>query len=321
MLILSLTFLASAGYGDAVNGLPSPHERALVLWTNAARVAPGEFKAEYEAGGCSFEDDFTEDERTPKAPYLWNADLAEAAVDHTADMHARAFFSHTSSDGTSMGERVSSYYDGSPIGENIASGQASPYTAVFQAWMCSTKGHRGAIMSGGFDEIGTGVVATLYTQDFGHRGLAPRGIAMGMGRVEAGRVVFRGDWEGEPPDAYSVVWNGRRLDMNPRWGTPSRGVYAASFEPELGDQTALGETDCDQWYLEAVSGDRVVRFPEDGSYGFGDCPFADAPAQWLPSQLPIEDDAGGCGCSSTGGGGGGLLVLALGLLTRRRRRP
>jgi hypothetical protein len=42
---------ARAGYGDVGDdGLPSAAERELHLWTNAARVDPAAFKADYNAG-------------------------------------------------------------------------------------------------------------------------------------------------------------------------------------------------------------------------------------------------------------------------------
>ena len=53
----SLLLLAAvAGYGDPVDGFPSAEERALVLWTNAARVAPEAFTNDYREGGCSLRD-------------------------------------------------------------------------------------------------------------------------------------------------------------------------------------------------------------------------------------------------------------------------
>ena len=52
----------SAGYGVPVDGYPSAEERALVMWTNAARVDPTEFTSDYKAGGCTT-DDFSSDEK------------------------------------------------------------------------------------------------------------------------------------------------------------------------------------------------------------------------------------------------------------------
>ncbi len=47
---------AMAGYGDVDEfGLPSWAERDVHIWTNAVRVDPEAFSADYEAGGCSFD--------------------------------------------------------------------------------------------------------------------------------------------------------------------------------------------------------------------------------------------------------------------------
>ena len=40
MLLLLATYAAAGTYGVPVDGFPSADERAVVLWTNAARVAP-----------------------------------------------------------------------------------------------------------------------------------------------------------------------------------------------------------------------------------------------------------------------------------------
>ena len=71
----------SAGYGVPVEGYPSHDERELLLWTNAARVAPDEFTDEYSAGGCST-DDFSDDELTAKPPLYLDLGLTEASRYH-----------------------------------------------------------------------------------------------------------------------------------------------------------------------------------------------------------------------------------------------
>ena len=52
MFMLWIT-TALAGYGDPQLGHPTPDERLVFLWTNAARVEPGAFTADYQSGGCS----------------------------------------------------------------------------------------------------------------------------------------------------------------------------------------------------------------------------------------------------------------------------
>src|SRR5687768_7407570 len=114
----------AAGYGDPEDGRPSPVEREMLTWVNAARVDPEAFEGDYEAGGCSL-DAFTDDERTPKAPLRWSADLGEAARFHSDDMDENDWFDHASSDGTSFWARLARYYQG-PAGENIFQGHVTP---------------------------------------------------------------------------------------------------------------------------------------------------------------------------------------------------
>jgi hypothetical protein len=75
-LLISAAF---AGYGDANDGYPTASERLLHLWTNVARVAPGDFTAAYARGGCAL-NEFQPSERTPKAPL---------AIQHALNVVAR----------------------------------------------------------------------------------------------------------------------------------------------------------------------------------------------------------------------------------------
>ena len=54
----------------------------------------------------------------------YNGKLIAAAIGHTLDMVNNDFFSHTGSDGSSLGSRVTDEkYEWNSVGENIASGQ------------------------------------------------------------------------------------------------------------------------------------------------------------------------------------------------------
>jgi hypothetical protein len=89
----------------------SKAERQLLLWTNAARVAPEEFENEYQGAGCSF-DDFEADEQIAKAPLYIDLDLTEVSRWHSEQMEANDCFQHESCDGTNedFGTRVARYY-------------------------------------------------------------------------------------------------------------------------------------------------------------------------------------------------------------------
>jgi len=111
----------------------------------------------------------------PPAPDLaWNAALTQAAVVHSDDMVAHNFFSHTGSDGSTLGTRATAAgYVWSSLGENIAAGQAT-VAIVVDGWMKSD-GHCANLMNANFRDIGVACVAgnasntyrTYWTQDFG----------------------------------------------------------------------------------------------------------------------------------------------------------
>ncbi|MEU1271175.1 CAP domain-containing protein [Streptomyces sp. NPDC005799] len=97
--------------------------------------------------------------------------LTSAAQAHSADMMARAFYSHTSPEGRQPWDRAAAA--GSTrrtIGENIACGQRSP-AEVVDGWMHSP-GHRANILKPDFTHIGVGFAGggpkgTYWTQLFG----------------------------------------------------------------------------------------------------------------------------------------------------------
>ncbi|MBC2905674.1 CAP domain-containing protein [Streptomyces cupreus] len=97
--------------------------------------------------------------------------LTTAAQAHSADMVARAFYSHISPEGSQPWDRAAAA--GSrrrSIGENIACGQRSP-AEVVQGWMDSP-GHRANILKRDFTHIGVGFAGggqagTYWTQLFG----------------------------------------------------------------------------------------------------------------------------------------------------------
>ncbi|MBX2802197.1 MAG: CAP domain-containing protein [Myxococcales bacterium] len=341
MLLACLSMLpAHAGYGDPVDGRPNHPERELHLWTNAVRVDPVAFEDDYPCGMG----DFTAIERSPQVPLHLNDDLAEAARFHTDDMHVNDFFSHTSSDGTKFGPRVWSYYSGSGIGENIAGGQGSVYAAVTRAWMCS-EGHRRNLMSPDWNELGTGVIDRLYTQDFGRGSPPPRITFMGvhLPRDPSTEVELLLDYAADaPPDALYVVLDGERHDLELLVGSDRQGVYSV---------IAPAGSGCMLYHFVAEVDGTTEVWPEDGSYGYGSCTFDDDEAGWVAEQLEVtsivggtnpgdptnptaggdpddpdssgetllEEQLAGCGCQS---GTAPMTAgwVALGLLALRRRR-
>lgn len=110
-------------------------------------------------------------------PLKLNPQLSAAAYKHSQDMALNDFFSHVSSTGATVFDRVTAAgYTYSSVGENIAAGQATPQSVV-QAWMDSPP-HRANILNSTLQEIGIGFYHLAndpgnvsfhyyWTQDFG----------------------------------------------------------------------------------------------------------------------------------------------------------
>lgn len=159
VLLLALTGCDEAEFNgvesgastDSSDSIPdysvgSMHEQVLAL-TNSHRAANG------------------------RAALVANAQLSQAAQAFAELMGRENFFSHTSPDGTSAGERIAQTgYDYRTWGENIAYGQKTA-AAVMNGWMNSS-GHRSNILNSGFKEIGIGYYldesnTAYWVQDFG----------------------------------------------------------------------------------------------------------------------------------------------------------
>ncbi len=324
---------AFAGYGDPVDGYPNWAERELHLYTNAARVDPEAHEESYQAGGCSFYQHFSDDEQTPKDPVYWQFDLNDAARYHSDDMHANDWFSHDSSDGTSFQQRMANFYPKSgSVGENIAYGYPDQWAVNFEGWMCSTDGHRANIMSGMWNELGTGVVSNYYTQDFGG-GTPETGLNIRMGvhtpqmpRDGSEDITFYADYAGEALSGIFVVLDGEPYPLEVVWGTDERGVFAVEIELAFEDDGAY----CGQYYFWYEDADGEGTFPEEGSYLLG----AACDEDWVAEQIGAGGFTSGdgsssrgsdlmgdirlVGCSATGVAGAAWLLPLVGLARRRR---
>ena len=84
--------------------------------------------------------------------------LNRAAAAHARDMADRSRLDHTGSDGSSPAERATrAGYTWRFVGENIASGQATPEQVV-EEWIGSSH-HCANLMSADFTEMGVGFAA------------------------------------------------------------------------------------------------------------------------------------------------------------------
>ena len=110
-------------------------------------------------------------------PFIWDDNLADIARLHSMDMAREGYFSHTSLDGTSMGERVFPYWSsGNQVGENIAAASNNRSNSqVVNLWMDSA-GHCTLIMDPDFTHAGIGAghnsengytMHHFWTLDFG----------------------------------------------------------------------------------------------------------------------------------------------------------
>lgn len=96
-------------------------------------------------------------------PVTWSRELKRAANRHSRDMATNDFFSHTGSDGSSVGDRVSDTgYRWSAVGENIAAGYDS-VASVMKGWIDSP-GHCANIMSPRYRDLGVACAESANSQ-------------------------------------------------------------------------------------------------------------------------------------------------------------
>ncbi len=92
------------------------------------------------------------------APYQFDAAVAATAAAHSADQAARHTMSHTGSDGTNAGQRLTRQgVTWSSWGENVGAGFNEP-APLLQAWLDSPT-HRPIVLSATFTRVGAGVAA------------------------------------------------------------------------------------------------------------------------------------------------------------------
>ncbi|MEW2314494.1 CAP domain-containing protein [Streptomyces bauhiniae] len=137
----------------ATAAAPSTPQPAATASGEVARIVEL-VNAERAKAGCS--------------PVALNSTLTKAAQDHSADMAAHNTMSHTGSDGSDPGSRITAAgYQWSAYGENVAYGYSTP-EQVMDGWM-NSPGHRENILNCSYKEIGVGLAqpGSYWTQDFG----------------------------------------------------------------------------------------------------------------------------------------------------------
>lgn len=155
----ALAELAPAAAGAVGAAAPTESAMAVVAGSDCALA---NFQAEmlqrinaYRAKGasCGSYGSFG-----PTTALAWNDVLQGVAARHSKDMASKNFFSHTGSDGSSPGTRITQAgYSWSTWGENIAAGYGT-VQAVVDGWMASP-GHCANLMRPAFKHVGVACVS------------------------------------------------------------------------------------------------------------------------------------------------------------------
>ncbi|MFN7132147.1 MAG: CAP domain-containing protein, partial [Myxococcales bacterium] len=130
-------------------------------------------------------------------------------------------------------------YTGSSKGENIAKGYSDERGAFCAFFLEGPEpaipdgeehGHFESIVNGTYNEVGHGVVARVYTQDFGGRsGIKPSIIPSASHwrrQVGSANVTFGAIWKhAAAPQAIDVVVEGACSPLSLEAGTPALGAY------------------------------------------------------------------------------------------------
>ncbi len=159
LLVAILTVLTACNKTDTNTNIPSgnyatapatPEQQKLLDLVNNARTSG------HQCGSTYY----------PPAPTVtWNSTLTTAAQKHSDYMSTNNNLSHTGSNGSSAGDRITAEgYNWSTYGENIAVGFATE-EAVVKGWL-ESEGHCKNIMNPNFTEMGIATSGAYWTQVF-----------------------------------------------------------------------------------------------------------------------------------------------------------
>lgn len=157
-------------------------EKDIILYCNLARLDGSKFWAKYgdqAKGSAAYVSSLESDLKAVKDLKMLvpEKSLMDAAAYHANDMSQNNFFDHTSSDGTSFGNRVYSFYGGNAIAENISAGMGTALGVVMQLLVddrLASLGHRKNILGAKYVAIGVKTAThntwrTVTVQDFGDK--------------------------------------------------------------------------------------------------------------------------------------------------------
>lgn len=320
LIIISLlsvcTVSGQTGYGDRVNGYPNWQERAILVLTNACRMAPVQYRDAYVGAAYSI---LLPANYKAVPPLYWNLQLATAARFHCVQMADTCGMTHNSCNGDAFSTRLQSFYKNksATIGEDIATGYADPFSTM-QQWLLDKDstgkvaadlsfcpptttmrcdGHRWNIMYKAYREIGTGYAygakpfRYFWDQDFG--GGKPEfdnPIVSGVHLFpETGKTTFMANYfdsVGKPSEASLYVDN-QKTAMTLAMGADSAGTYTVVLTKG---------SSCRYYYFSFKdSKGNVWRYPETGylvTSGEGTCTKDFIPPESLSVNEQTTKDAG-----------------------------
>ncbi len=275
--------------GAPVDGYPSLFERQTIVYVNAVRMAPQQYRDKYMAGFVPNASSILRSYSSVE-PLYYEPKLNQSARFHAQDMATNGCFQHDSCDGTPWSDRIWSYDpQARTIGENIGAGYTGAKSFV-EVLLCdasggqcaqdktSQAGHRTNMMSASFTAIGTGYAMNpkglyryYWVQDFASDGLAsqPPIVAGCHDFLTTGKTSFLlsyRDTTNQPPISVQVVIDGVAYNMLLDLGTPAAGTYRL-------DVSKAGN--CREYYFLAVTAaGQAWRYPGPGVFltaGEGTC--------------------------------------------------
>lgn len=267
--------------GAPVDGYPNLYERRVLVYTNAVRMAPQQYRDRYMADFQPSAAGILQGQNQVE-PLYYTPRLNESARSHASDMAANGCFQHNSCDGTVWSERIRSFYPGASwIGENIAIGYPTA-KAVIDAWLCDetggacaadgtgAAGHRTNMVDSTFRRLGAGYAPDAastwrryWVQDFAAATLAdkPPLVAGCHDFLQTGQTSFLlnyRDTANQPPASVQVVVDEVTYDMGLDLGTASAGTYRLDL-PRAGT--------CREYYFLAVTAaGETWRYPGPGVF-------------------------------------------------------
>ena len=275
--------------GAPVQGMPSLLERRVIVYTNALRMAPQQYRDRYMAGfqpsPSGILKSYSEVE-----PLYYERQLNESARFHAQDMAGNGCFQHDSCDGTPWAQRLRSFYpEASMVGENVAAGYPKAQDMV-NGLVCdesggqcaadrsSQAGHRSNMMEARLTQIGTGYVYDAgsewrhyWVQDFVSNTPADKApiVAACHDLITSGKTSFLLNYRDEsnqPPASIQVVVNDVAYTMNLDIGSAAAGTYRLDL--------SAAQT-CRRYYFVAVTASgEAWRYPGPGVFltsGEGNC--------------------------------------------------